>query len=289
MFKSRPEDQGLNNLVDHFAELMRSKFQKKFKEGYHGWDSGNCKGEFFEKLLENAQDGNWVNVANMAAILWNIDLESESLTLSHYVLPSGKWTLLKDKFPKDKETVQLLLGNDVISEPIEFDEIETMLDPKYSGAHAWKPNQDSIVNHIPDTKKMVGNEFSITKINAKIKKEEIKCLFFTDVLPVEGQKIWVYFKNKDPEIVDFWTKDFNMHEMYHDSIEWFPYSKEYCTKHGPKCITSHDFSIIDNLPIEGQLINFAYGKNKVRMNHKFYKDKTLLEYPDITTWQYSKL
>ena len=55
-----------------FANAMNEKFIQKAKEGYIGWDDPEqCSNdELIKKLYANAVQEDWVDVANIAAILW---------------------------------------------------------------------------------------------------------------------------------------------------------------------------------------------------------------------------
>lgn len=67
----------LDNLHEDFTERsnisMYSKLRKKYREGYGGWDNPSCRDNVLKKLRKNIEDKDWVDVANCAMFLWNID------------------------------------------------------------------------------------------------------------------------------------------------------------------------------------------------------------------------
>ena len=68
------EENALNALVDEFAKEMKRKLQEKRLEGYHGWDDPEYKEELERLLREhvNKEGAQMVDVANFAAMLWNM-------------------------------------------------------------------------------------------------------------------------------------------------------------------------------------------------------------------------
>lgn len=63
----------LDKMVACFSMEMKRKLKRKYLEGYHGWDDPeNFPDEgIVEALKEHVNKGNWVDVANFAAMLWN--------------------------------------------------------------------------------------------------------------------------------------------------------------------------------------------------------------------------
>jgi hypothetical protein len=78
---SFPEDEDVQEralcaLVDAFAGEMKAKLIKKLREGYVAWDNPCFRENIEGKLIEHASrgSGQYVDVANLAAMLWNLDL-----------------------------------------------------------------------------------------------------------------------------------------------------------------------------------------------------------------------
>lgn len=69
------EGEALDELVDAFADEMKAKLRRKWREGYSGWDvPANRPGinaKLFEHVLRTGPQ--WVDIANLAAMLWNLD------------------------------------------------------------------------------------------------------------------------------------------------------------------------------------------------------------------------
>jgi len=61
----------LNKLVNGITEKMKKKFISQSKLGYDGWDDHSRIPDVAlqNKLLANVRRGDWVDVANLAAIL----------------------------------------------------------------------------------------------------------------------------------------------------------------------------------------------------------------------------
>ena len=62
------------NTLNHFAELMIKRFTQKHDEGFRGWDH-QAINEYWslclkERLLKNLVNEDWVDVANLALMLW---------------------------------------------------------------------------------------------------------------------------------------------------------------------------------------------------------------------------
>ena len=64
----------LNALVDAFAAEMKRKLRQKALEGRSGWDDPDCADGIMAALIEHANRGRGqeVDVANLAAMLWNM-------------------------------------------------------------------------------------------------------------------------------------------------------------------------------------------------------------------------
>lgn len=67
----------LGELVHRFAGAMRPKLYDKAVEGYTGWNDPANRDMIRQKLLANAERGDWVDVANLAAMLWGLEQSRE--------------------------------------------------------------------------------------------------------------------------------------------------------------------------------------------------------------------
>ena len=63
----------IDKMVDVFSEAMKAKFRKKYLEGYTGWDDKSLRIWIEKKLPEHVGKGDMVDVANLAAMLWNME------------------------------------------------------------------------------------------------------------------------------------------------------------------------------------------------------------------------
>lgn len=68
---STAEFEALNALVDAFAVEMKLKLQRKALDGYGGWDDPGCVSGLKHALSEHLVKGDPIDVANIAAMLWN--------------------------------------------------------------------------------------------------------------------------------------------------------------------------------------------------------------------------
>lgn len=69
----------INRAIDQFAEAMKEKMEEKYYEGYTGWDDiTGVEGVIVQKLKDHTRRGNgqWVDVANFAMMLWNASRNS---------------------------------------------------------------------------------------------------------------------------------------------------------------------------------------------------------------------
>ena len=67
----------LGELVHRFAAAMRHKLYDKAVEGYTGWNNPENIEMIQQKLLANVERGDWVDVANLAAMLWGLEQSRE--------------------------------------------------------------------------------------------------------------------------------------------------------------------------------------------------------------------
>lgn len=73
----------IGTLIRLFSQKMRDRMEEKEAEGWEGWDdreimndAGKNMGTLKERIIGNALQGDWVDVANLAMIAWNLE-ESE--------------------------------------------------------------------------------------------------------------------------------------------------------------------------------------------------------------------
>ena len=76
--EDKAQRHALSALVGYFADEMQAKLFEKYHEGYTGWDNHRLKSfllESLEKHVERAKEdpSQWVDVANLAAMLWNFE------------------------------------------------------------------------------------------------------------------------------------------------------------------------------------------------------------------------
>lgn len=68
------ETEALTELVKDFSDEMTGKlYREYYDEGKKGWDDPEkiSDAKLKEMLIDNLEKGKWVNVANLAAMLWN--------------------------------------------------------------------------------------------------------------------------------------------------------------------------------------------------------------------------
>jgi hypothetical protein len=62
----------LEALVDDFAKAMKHKLRAKMRHGKKGWDDESwTKPQIMAALKQHAEKGDPVDIANIAAFLWN--------------------------------------------------------------------------------------------------------------------------------------------------------------------------------------------------------------------------
>lgn len=72
------DDKALTALVDEFAAEMKLKLLAKRREGNWGWDNPENRDKIEHGLFAHLKrPGQWIDVANYAAFLWNIDRQPE--------------------------------------------------------------------------------------------------------------------------------------------------------------------------------------------------------------------
>lgn len=60
-------------VLDEFVEVVKKKLRKKQRQGYAGWDSLYYKPGIRLQLVKNIKDRDWVDVAALSMMLWNLE------------------------------------------------------------------------------------------------------------------------------------------------------------------------------------------------------------------------
>lgn len=70
-----PEMKALSDLVDKFAQEMKRKLHQKYLQGYSGWDDPFNRRTIGTMLVKHVDEfnGQFVDIANLAAMLWNFE------------------------------------------------------------------------------------------------------------------------------------------------------------------------------------------------------------------------
>ena len=73
------EKKALSAMVDAFADEMKKKLYQKHEEGWDGWDDESYEELFRKRLCEQIlkQNRDYVDIANFAAMLWNMNSKPE--------------------------------------------------------------------------------------------------------------------------------------------------------------------------------------------------------------------
>ena len=72
--KNRETD--YNDLLKRFSAEMIYRFAEKKHQGWTGWDNyDERKEDLLRRIICNALEGDWQDVANLAMMAWNIRLE----------------------------------------------------------------------------------------------------------------------------------------------------------------------------------------------------------------------
>lgn len=73
------EERALNNLVNAFARAMKAKLKKKRLQGFSGWSNPDWTPEdMMDALKTHLKEGDPVDIANLAAFIWNRQGEKEA-------------------------------------------------------------------------------------------------------------------------------------------------------------------------------------------------------------------
>lgn len=70
--KKAAEAEALGALPDAFAKEMGGKIFEKLQAGYTGWDDATIETALKRKLLTNYENGDMVDVAACAMLIWNL-------------------------------------------------------------------------------------------------------------------------------------------------------------------------------------------------------------------------
>ena len=76
--KCRKDEQAsLAKLSELFRDAMLNRLVEKFEDGWEGWnikkEMARFGGGIKERIIKNALDGDWVDVANLAMFAWNLE------------------------------------------------------------------------------------------------------------------------------------------------------------------------------------------------------------------------
>lgn len=66
----------LAKVTDNFRNAMLEKMLLKRQMGWTGWNSKKkmgSTGQIIQRIIENADSGDWVDVANLAMIAWHLE------------------------------------------------------------------------------------------------------------------------------------------------------------------------------------------------------------------------
>jgi hypothetical protein len=72
-----PRTKDIGKLIQLFCGAMRQRFNEVEQAGWEGW---NSKAEMVrmkpikERIIKNVLERDWVDVANLAMMAWNLDL-----------------------------------------------------------------------------------------------------------------------------------------------------------------------------------------------------------------------
>ena len=74
------QERALGDLVYYFSGEMEAKLLQKVREGYLGWDKLIFREVLERKLKEHVErgSGQYIDIANLAAMLWNLEQGKES-------------------------------------------------------------------------------------------------------------------------------------------------------------------------------------------------------------------
>lgn len=71
---TRPaEERALRALVELGADAMEAKLIEKLRASWCGWDDPENADMLKRQLCQNILEGDWIDVANLALFLWNLE------------------------------------------------------------------------------------------------------------------------------------------------------------------------------------------------------------------------
>jgi len=112
------EEITLDLLVDMFFIHVRRKLHRKILEGYCGWDdpSAVTTNNLIEKLKSNLKEGDMIDVAALAALIWNRQDEEKTLGKVIDIQQDEPETVIPlDKFEKIIEDCLLSFQSEIPS------------------------------------------------------------------------------------------------------------------------------------------------------------------------------
>lgn len=71
--KKQAETQALGSLMNAFTDKIVEKLIDGVSEGKSGWDDPESADRLHNQLLENLKKADWVDVAALSMILWNLE------------------------------------------------------------------------------------------------------------------------------------------------------------------------------------------------------------------------
>jgi hypothetical protein len=71
-----PRTKTFKRLIEIFSSQMQDRFREKAMWGLEGWSDKTKinRSALIIRIISNALTGDWVNVANLAAMAWNLKL-----------------------------------------------------------------------------------------------------------------------------------------------------------------------------------------------------------------------
>lgn len=81
------ESEALANLMNAFSEAMFAKIVSKMQQGYSGWDKKDpIMIELLKnRLADNVNHGDWIDVANVSMFLWNMQHNRTSRLMKYLI------------------------------------------------------------------------------------------------------------------------------------------------------------------------------------------------------------
>lgn len=73
--RKKAEMDVITSLLVSFTEEMKKRIKEKHNEGYSGWDNPNENFDYLGRIKQAADEGRWVDAANLAMLKWNRESE----------------------------------------------------------------------------------------------------------------------------------------------------------------------------------------------------------------------